>query len=85
MLVGARAQVVYHLYLEDADHHMERVVHKFRSLAESDDADRDYYLSLSPEQRLDILLELIASYQDGQDEATKGFKRVCRVIKLQAG
>lgn len=64
---------------------MERVVRRFRSLAESDEAEADYYLSLTPEQRMAILLELIARYQDGQDEAAKGFERVYRVVKLHEG
>lgn len=55
---------------------------KFRSLAESDDAEQEYYLTLTPEQRLDILLELVARYRDGLDEAAKGFKRVSRVTQL---
>ena len=61
---------------------MERVVRKFRSHAESDEADRDFYLSRTPDERLDILLELIARFQDGLDETAKGFKRVYRVTKL---
>ena len=38
---------------------MERVVRKFRSFDEADDADNDYYRALSGNQRLQILLELI--------------------------
>jgi hypothetical protein len=59
---------------------METVARKFSSFAESDRADREYYRSLTPEQRLDILLELVARAQD--DEAEQGFARVYRVVKL---
>jgi hypothetical protein len=59
---------------------MERVCRKFRSFAESEAADREYYRSLTPERRLEILLELIAQAQG--DEAGQEFARVCRVVKL---
>lgn len=38
---------------------MERVVRKFRSFDEADDADYDYYRALSGNEKLQILLELI--------------------------
>ena len=38
---------------------MERVVQKFRSFDEADDADYDYYRTLSGNEKLQILLELI--------------------------
>jgi len=62
---------------------MERTIRKFRSFAEAERADREYYRSLTPQQRLDILLELVATYTEGLDEAERGFKRVCRVVKRQ--
>ena len=59
---------------------MEKVVAVFNSFAESDEADKKYYHSLTPEQRVDILLDLI---QRGQpDETPARFERVCRVVKL---
>lgn len=64
---------------------MQRVVRKFQGFQASDEADRAYYQSLTPKQRLDILLDLIARYQDNLDETTKRFKRVYRVTKLQGG
>ncbi len=60
---------------------MDKVVRKFGSFAEAEKADREYYRSLTGQQRLDILLELIASVQDTEDEAAKGFERVYRIIK----
>jgi hypothetical protein len=59
---------------------MEIVARKFSSFAESDRADREYYRSLTPEQRLNILLELVARAQ--ADETEQGFARVYRVVKL---
>ncbi|MDB6038403.1 MAG: hypothetical protein JWM99_2244 [Verrucomicrobiales bacterium] len=59
---------------------MEREIRVFRSFDESERADRDYYQSLSPAQRMDILLDLINQWQG--DEASKGFERVYRITKL---
>ena len=52
----------------------------FHSFAESERADREYYLSLSPSERLEILFELIDQYYG--DEAAKGFERVYRITQL---
>jgi len=38
---------------------MERVVRKFRSFDEADDADDEYYRALSGNEKLQILLDLI--------------------------
>lgn len=61
---------------------MNRTVRKFSSFRESERADRDYYLSLTPQQRIDILLELVARYREEHDEASEGFRRVYRIVKL---
>ena len=60
---------------------VEKVARKFRSFAEADKADREFYQSLTPEQRLDILGELISLANP--DETNQRLERVCRVIKLQ--
>lgn len=57
-------------------------VAKFSSFEESDRADRQYYESLSPQERLDLLLELVARHVESLGEAGKGFARVHRVIEL---
>jgi hypothetical protein len=60
---------------------VEKVARKFRSFAEADKADREYYQSLLPEQRLEMLCDLIAaSYPN---EIKQRLERVCRIIKLQ--
>jgi hypothetical protein len=67
---------------------MQRVVKKFESWKRSEEADRAYYRSLTPEQRLDILLDLIARYRDGledEDETAQRLARVCRVTQRQRG
>ena len=38
---------------------MEKVVHIFMDKEEADRFDRDYYRSLTPKQRVDILLQLV--------------------------
>jgi hypothetical protein len=38
---------------------MEKIVHKFRSFEEADDADYEYYRSLSGDEKLQLLLDLI--------------------------
>ena len=64
---------------------MKKVVRVFNSFAQSDAANKAYYLDLSPQERLEILLELIARHQDDQDEASEGFARVHRITKLGEG
>lgn len=61
---------------------MEKIVRKFNSFEESDQADRRYYASLDPQERLDILLSLLMKGRAGQDEAGKGLKRVYRITEL---
>jgi hypothetical protein len=60
---------------------VEKVARKFRSFAEVDKSDREFYQSLLPEQRLEMLYDLIASSYP--DEIKQRLERVCRVIKLQ--
>ena len=57
---------------------IQKRVRIFASHAEAEAANRAYYRSLTPEQRMDILLDLV---REGTDEASKGFKRVYRVLK----
>lgn len=53
----------------------------FSSFEEAEAADREYERSLSPTQRIQILLSLREHYSPYDDELTKGFKRVCRIIE----
>jgi hypothetical protein len=63
---------------------MEKTIQVFHSFAEAEKANNDYYRSLSPARRVEILLELRAQWQDRKpNEASEGFKRVYRIIKRQ--
>ena len=59
---------------------MEKVVRTFDSHSEAEKADREYYRSLTPEERLNILLELV---EQGNRDAPKGFERVYRIVELE--
>ena len=62
---------------------MQRVAQRFRSMAEADAAEAAYYASLTPEERVDVLLDLIAAaQQETGDEAPPRLARVCRVVEL---
>jgi hypothetical protein len=50
----------------------------FRSFEEAEQADREFYRSLTGQQRLDILLQLIA-----QHGPPKRLERVFRIVKLE--
>jgi hypothetical protein len=61
---------------------MQKVKRVFKSIAEAEKADKEFYKSLSGTQRLEILLTLIDQKQpDKPTEAGSGLKRVYRVIK----
>jgi hypothetical protein len=53
----------------------------FSSFEEAEAADKEYYHSLSPEQRLEILLMLRQECSPYSDELTEGFERVYRVAE----
>ena len=57
---------------------MKKVVRTFRSFEEAEEADREFYRSLTPEQRMEILLELI---ERGTSGAPSRLERVYRVVK----
>ena len=61
---------------------MKKVARVFASFEESDEADARFYASLRPEQRVEILLDLVARYRESLSEAATRFERVCRVVEL---
>jgi hypothetical protein len=61
---------------------MEKVFRVFRSFDEAERADDEYYASLSPQERVDLLLEMIAAYRESLGETEQGLKRVYRVVEL---
>ncbi|HTA29047.1 MAG TPA: hypothetical protein VK731_01105 [Candidatus Cybelea sp.] len=60
---------------------MEKEARVFHSFAEAGQAEDKYYRSLTPEQRLELLLDLVKAQQP--DETEQRLERVCRIIKLQ--
>ena len=60
---------------------MDYTVRKFDSFEAAEKADREYYRSLTPEQRVEILLELVETYSNASVE---GFQRVYRFVKLES-
>jgi hypothetical protein len=60
---------------------VEKVVRKFESFEEADEADARFDASLSPEERLRILIEL--RDRRHPDAAEQGLARVCRVVRLE--
>lgn len=61
---------------------MKRVVQMFSSFEDADAADDQFYADLMPEERLDILLELIERHRSTLGEAASRFERVHRIIEL---
>ena len=61
---------------------MERRVQVFRSFDEAERAELDYYASLTPQQRVDLLLELVAAWREACGGSEEGIARVHRVVKL---
>ena len=53
---------------------------KFATMEEAEAAELAYYRSLTPAQRLSIMMDLI--YPEGGDAATARFERVYRIVKL---
>jgi hypothetical protein len=61
---------------------MREPIRIFDSFEAADRADDEYYASLTPKERLDILLDLIASYQELLGDTAKRLERVHRVVEL---
>jgi hypothetical protein len=61
---------------------MERTVAKFSSHAEADRANREYYRGLTPQQRIEILLELIDPGRPQNDASSQRLERVYRIVKF---
>jgi hypothetical protein len=61
---------------------VERIVQVFSSFEEADRADDQFYADLTPEARLEILLELVEQYRSALGEAAERFERVHRIVEL---
>jgi hypothetical protein len=64
---------------------MQDEVRIFSSFREAEEADTAFYASLSPQERLDLLLDLIARHRESIGETTERFERVYRVTELSRG
>ncbi len=64
---------------------MDKVIQVFHSFEDADQADEAYYAGLTPQERVDVLLDLIANYRESLGEAAARFERVYRVIELSQG
>lgn len=60
---------------------MEKIIRTFKSFEEADAADAAYYRSLTPAERLDILLELVKQGRSC-DESEFRLERVYRIVEL---
>lgn len=60
---------------------MEKTVRIFGSLEEADQSDASWYMTISPEERLKILIELRDRHHP--DAAEQGLARVSRIIQLE--
>ena len=60
---------------------MEKVVRIFDSAAKADEADSLEDMQLSPEERIQIVIEL--RNRRHPDAAEQGLARVCRIVKLE--
>jgi hypothetical protein len=61
---------------------VERVARVFSSFEEADHADDLQYADLTPEERLEILLELVERHRSSLGEAADRFERVHRIVEL---
>jgi len=61
---------------------LDRTVAKFSSHEEAAQADREYYLRLTPQQRVDLVIEMMENFRKEGDAATERFERVYRIVKL---
>lgn len=78
-MVNARGQSLVTLKV------MERTLQKFPDFQSADRATLQYYRSLTPAQRIEILLELIERAQGNDDATQQGLARVYRILKLPRG
>jgi hypothetical protein len=60
----------------------QRELQVFASFEAADRADDEYYASLAPDERLEILLSLVAAHRESTGEASTRLERVYRVTEL---
>ena len=58
---------------------MEKVVRKYKTHEDAERADREFYRSLTPRQRVEMALQIIDDFYGTEHR----LERVCRVTKLE--
>lgn len=79
-----RTEMLYFFRMEASPKNLridKTALRVFSSFEEAEAADKEYYHSLSPAQRMEILFILRDQYSPYDDEFTYGFKRVCRIVE----
>ena len=61
---------------------MERDFQIFGSFEDAETADDQFYAGLTPEERLEILLELVERHRSARGEASSRLERVHRIVEL---
>jgi hypothetical protein len=61
---------------------VDKVAKVFHSFEDADRADEAYYANLTPQERLDILLDLIEQHRRSLGETDQRLERVYRVTEL---
>jgi hypothetical protein len=64
------------------DHVAQRELQVFQGFEAADRADDEYYAALAPQERLEILLDLVAAYRESTGETSTRLERVYRVTEL---
>lgn len=62
---------------------MDRVIRVFESHEDAAQADRDELAAMTPQQRLDRALDLIARYREARGETQQRFERVARIVQFE--
>lgn len=61
---------------------VDRVVQIFRTFEDAERADDQFYAELTPEKRLDILIELVERHRSALGESARRLERVHRIVEL---
>jgi hypothetical protein len=64
---------------------MEKVAAKFTSLDDAERAEWEFYRKLTPNERLEILLEILSLADDDESKASPGMARIYRIARVGEG
>jgi WSTF/HB1/Itc1p/MBD9 motif protein len=64
---------------------MERIAQVFPSFDAADQADDQFYADLTPQERIELLLELVERYRSTLGASAERLERVHRVVELSQG